>query len=164
MLHGRQSSQSTMPARTCLALLALVSVSQALVPALHSLPVLGGLLTASPRRTVEATAMSSRRGGAQPRTGPIGRGRGPQHGQTPKQKHPDTVSMEDFMEMASNLDTEDEQRARQVIQSSVPRGRASTPGQAEKSSDFVRTEATGNERELSARERRERDLLASGRR
>lgn len=66
------------------------------------------------------------------------------------------------MKMANRLDTEDgvrgRARARGTLQQDMPSG-----GRADMSADFSRDEAS-DERRLSPRERRERDLLASGRR
>lgn len=152
----------TISVRMGLALLALMSSTDAFIPALPCPRVPGMPVASSPVRSVEITAMSSGRRGGRPRTGPIGRGRGPQHGQTPRFKEPDTLSMEDFMKMANRLDNEDgvqgPARARSTLQSDMPSG-----GRADMSSDFSRDEAS-DERRLSPRERRERDLLASGRR
>jgi hypothetical protein len=59
------------------------------------------------RQQRHVLAMSSGgRGGAR-RGGPIGRGRGPQYGQTPRNQDPGTMSLEEFMAKANNLNDDD---------------------------------------------------------
>ena len=115
-------------------------------------------------------AMMSARGGGQARGGPVGRGRGPQYGQTSRSKEPDTLSLADFMTLSSRLDNSDSdvegrergagERARQGERFG---GRSVSATRFEKSADFDRRESGVVRQDMSARDMRARDLLASGR-
>ena len=164
-------------------------------------------------------AMMSARGGGQARGGPVGRGRGPQYGQTSRSKEPDTLSLADFMALSSRLENSGSdvegreqgagERTRQgerfevrsvsatetkpgdwtcgecginVFASKSECFRCRTPKPAgaaargesrgqrdvretrvEKSADFDRRESGVVRQDMSARDMRARDMLASGR-
>ena len=63
-----------------------------------------------PARTGRAhtpTALGARGG---PRGGNMGRGRGPQYGQTPRKQEPSTLSLDEFMALSSRLDDDTDER------------------------------------------------------
>jgi len=123
------------PKNVVLLLLLFMPAGTAFVPAaIFCAPALGTGRCFRPNRYAPAlrapgavgATMNEGRGGR--RTGPIGRGRGPQYGQTPRWQEPDTLSMDDFMAMARKLDESEDEAAggRRASSSAVP-GRAGAP-------------------------------------
>jgi hypothetical protein len=128
------------------------------------------------------------RGGSRGRGGSIGRGRGPQYGQTPRTNEPATMSLEDFIAKANRIDQGDEEgqtrqgerfQARSFPSESksgdvvarandAPRrapesvARGLRTGRMDRSFDFSRG-GSESARNIDIRDSRMRDLLASGR-
>ena len=128
------------------------------------------------------------RGGSRGRGGSIGRGRGPQYGQTPRPSEPITMSLEEFIAKANRIDQDDQEgQTRQgerfqarsfpsesksgdvVAQANgTPRrapenaARGLRAGRMDKSFDFSRG-GSESARNIDVRDSRMRDLLASGR-